>query len=128
MKHASKPQSALYLLLSAAVFLTACGDKPKPEQTNPKVVVMEAVREEIPVAIVLNGNTKASAEAEIRPQVTGIVLKQNFTEGSRVTKGQSLYNIDTSTQRAAYDTANAALAKSQANFVTINQKAKRYES
>ena len=63
----------------------------------------------------LAGRTSAYQVAEIRPQVTGIILKRMFTQGSLVTKGQQLYQIDPSTYKAAYESAAASLVRAEAD-------------
>ncbi len=63
--------------------------------------------------------------AEVRPQVSGIVLNRNFTEGSDVQAGQSLYQIDPATYQANYDSAKGELAKSEAAAIA-HLTVKRY--
>lgn len=74
----------------------------------------------------LSGRTSAFKVAEIRPQVTGIILKRLFTEGSHVDKGQQLYQIDPATYQAAYDSAQANLTKAQADVKAVAPKLERY--
>ncbi|HCU5032132.1 TPA: multidrug efflux RND transporter periplasmic adaptor subunit AcrE, partial [Escherichia coli] len=61
----------------------------------------------------------------VRPQVSGIVLNRNFTEGSDVQAGQSLYQIDPATYQANYDSAKGELAKSEAAAIA-HLTVKRY--
>jgi membrane fusion protein (multidrug efflux system) len=49
--------------------------------------------------------------AKVRHQVSSIVLKRNFVEGSNIKARRSLYQIDPATYQAAYDRANGDLAK-----------------
>ncbi len=74
----------------------------------------------------LSGRTSAFQIAEIRPQVSGIILKRLFTEGSAVKKGQQLYQIDPATYQAAYDRAAAGLAQALADLKAIEPKVERY--
>jgi membrane fusion protein (multidrug efflux system) len=67
----------------------------------------------------LPGRTDSFAVSDVRPQVSGILLKRLFTEGALVKAGQPLYQIDPAPYKAAYDNARAALVAAQA-------KAKRY--
>ncbi len=76
----------------------------------------------------LSGRTAAFKIAQIRPQVSGIILKRLFTQGSLVTKGQQLYQIDPSTYQAAYDSAAASLERANADVKAVEPKLKRYES
>lgn len=62
----------------------------------------------------LPGRTTAPLVAEIRPQVSGLIEARKFTEGTRVKAGQVLYQIDAASYRAAYASAQAALAKAEA--------------
>ncbi len=74
----------------------------------------------------LAGRTSAYQVAEIRPQVTGIILKRMFTQGSIVKKGQQLYQIDPSTYKAAYESAAASLVRAQADVKAVAPKLARY--
>ena len=75
----------------------------------------------------LPGRTSAYLVAEIRPQVSGIIQKRLFTEGSDVQAGQVLYQIDPAPFQAALDNAKAALGRAEANLPAIRLKAERYE-
>ncbi len=74
----------------------------------------------------LAGRTSAYQVAEIRPQVTGIIFKRMFTQGSIVKKGQQLYQIDPSTYKAAYESAAASLVRAQADVKAVAPKLARY--
>lgn len=74
----------------------------------------------------LPGRTSAYREADVRPQVNGIVTAQLFEQGSNVRAGQPLYQIDPAPYRAALDSAKAALANAQATLATTQAKAQRY--
>ena len=64
--------------------------------------------------------------AEIRPQVTGIVVKRFYVEGGMVKKGQPLYQIDPASYKAVYDSAQANLLKAQAQLETTQAREERY--
>ena len=63
--------------------------------------------------------------AEIRPQISGIVQKRLFTEGTTVKAGQALYQIDPAPYQVAEASAKAALAKAQAQARTAQVNAQR---
>lgn len=65
----------------------------------------------------LSGRTNAYRIAEVRPQVSGIILKRTFIEGQDVKEGDPLYQIDPSLFEAAYEQAKANynLALAEAN-------------
>lgn len=67
----------------------------------------------------LPGRTAPYRISDVRPQVSGLILKRLFTEGSEVKEGQALYQIDPAPYQAAYNNASAALTTSKA-------KAERY--
>lgn len=75
----------------------------------------------------LPGRITAQQVAEIRPQVTGIITKRLFKEGSAVKEGQQLYQIDPLPYQAAYDRAMANLQKAQANAQSIKARSLRYK-
>jgi membrane fusion protein, multidrug efflux system len=92
----------------------------------PEVSVCTIRPEEVIFTKDLAGRTSAFQIAEIRPQVTGIVLDRLFTEGSYVEKGQPLYQIDPATYQAAHDSALAGLVQAQADLTAVEPKVKRY--
>jgi membrane fusion protein (multidrug efflux system) len=116
LRHASALASSLAL----GLVLTACGQP--PQQKMPPTMVGVAVIREEPVTLTteLPGRTSPFAVSEIRPQVSGIILKRLFIEGSTVEKGQPLYQIDPAPYRAVYDNALA-------NLATTKAKAERYQ-
>jgi membrane fusion protein (multidrug efflux system) len=75
----------------------------------------------------LPGRTTAFRVAEVRPQVTGIVQKRLFAEGSEVKAVQQLFQIDSGSYRAALSSAEAALKRAEAQAVTAKLLAERYE-
>ncbi len=75
----------------------------------------------------LPGRTTAYRVAEIRPQVSGIIVERLFKEGSAVKEGQQLYQIDPARYQAAYDSAKADVQKAEANVKSIKARNRRYE-
>ena len=75
----------------------------------------------------LPGRTCAYLVAEIRPQVNGLIQKRLFTEGSDVKAGDVLYQIDPAPFQAAFNTAEAALGRSQASVPSIRARVERYK-
>ena len=74
----------------------------------------------------LPGRTSSYQVAEIRPQVTGIIIDRLFTEGSIVEQGQQLYQIDPAPYQADYDSKVADLRKAEANLKSVEPKVVRY--
>ncbi|GGB45717.1 efflux RND transporter periplasmic adaptor subunit [Shewanella inventionis] len=119
-------------VISAAIWITACGKaedaaQAQQQQQPPSpvgVMTVEAVSQAITVE--LPGRSRAFLEAEVRPQVSGIITKRAFTEGSEVSQGQSLYQIDSATYKAALVSAEADLASANAALASAKAKAARY--
>ncbi|WP_252730459.1 efflux RND transporter periplasmic adaptor subunit [Colwellia sp. E2M01] len=74
----------------------------------------------------LPGRISAFKEAEVRPQVSGIVQSREFKEGSIVERGQVLYKIDPTTYQAAVNSNKAELDKALANEESTKKIADRY--
>lgn len=75
----------------------------------------------------LPGRTVASRISEIRPQVSGLIIKRAFKEGSFVNEGDLLYQIDPAQYQAAYDQAKAAVAMAEANLPAATSREERYK-
>ncbi len=113
-----------------AVVLAVCGcgrraAVPAAGDFRPTVTVVTLKAQPITLTRELPGRTSAYLVADVRPQVSGIVKRRLFTEGSLVHAGQELYDIDDSLYRAQYDNAKAALQKAKANEVAAHLAAKR---
>ncbi len=112
--------------LIAALALAACGaDVATPPPAPLEVTVVTLEPEAVTLTRELAGRASPYRVAEVRPQVTGIVARRLFTEGSRVEQGQALYQIDDATYRAAANSARAQLARAQASLTSARLTAKR---
>jgi membrane fusion protein (multidrug efflux system) len=74
----------------------------------------------------LPGRTVAYRVAEVRPQVSGIVQKRLFEEGSEVREGEQLYQIDSATYAVALRSAQAALQRAEARRESAKLLQERY--
>lgn len=103
-------------LFSSSVIITACDNKPAVTTTTmePEVGVVTLAPSSVNIKSELPGRAVSFEIAEIRPQVGGIIIKRNFIEGDKVSKGESLYQIDPAPLQARLDSARGALAKAQA--------------
>ncbi|WP_240544752.1 efflux RND transporter periplasmic adaptor subunit [Paracoccus sp. AK26] len=96
------------------------GDMPPPAVT---VVTVQA--QDVTLTATLPGRVVASAEAELRPQVGGLIVERLFEEGSVVAEGDPLYRIDPRTYEAAQAQAVASLAQAQAQADAARRDAER---
>ncbi|HHG8782847.1 efflux RND transporter periplasmic adaptor subunit [Enterobacter hormaechei] len=118
----------LYGFIVCAALLTGCDGQENPQQHAQAPQVSVHIVKSAPLAVTteLPGRTDAYRVAEVRPQVSGIILHRNFTEGSDVKAGESLYQIDPATYQAAYDNAKGELVKAQAAANIAHLTVKRY--
>jgi membrane fusion protein (multidrug efflux system) len=115
--------SALIGLLA----LAGCGEQKQEAKAPPppEVGVLTLHPQEAAVSTTLPGRTVAFQVSEVRPQVTGILLKRDFVEGAEVKEGDLLYEIDPVQYQAALDSAKAAVLRAQANVVLVQLTADR---
>jgi membrane fusion protein (multidrug efflux system) len=123
------------LTLTCMVTLAGCsgsgsqsgaGGKGKGPSGPPEVGYIVAKLSSVPIVTELAGRTTAFESSDVRPQVSGVIYRRYFTEGSLVHKGQKLYEIDPSLYRASASQAQANLQSAQANAESTRIKADRY--
>jgi membrane fusion protein (multidrug efflux system) len=116
-------------VLTTILILGGCGQQPNkggpPPGGPPEVAVVTIQPKRLVITTELAGRTSANLVAELRPQVSGIIRKRLFEEGSNVKAGQTLYLIDPAPYQAALDNAKAALDRAEANLPAIRLKADR---
>jgi membrane fusion protein (multidrug efflux system) len=135
VKIAALPQGArgkLFCVLGAAIVaLAGCGRGGSHEGYGnrvPEVGVVTIAYRDAVLTTELPGRTSPYQQADVRPQVNGILKSRLFEEGGTVRAGQALYQIDPAPYQAAFDSAKAALTNAQANLATTRAKAERYAS
>lgn len=116
----------------AALVLAGCGEPAAQEgphrQPPPEVNVVTVQPRDIPVTYEYAGRTEGAREVEVRPRVTGILLKWNYTEGARVAAGQSLFTIDPAPFQATLARAEAELARARARLAQSEREVARVQS
>lgn len=122
-------------MLAAAMALAACSGKgEQPEgggpgggRGGPVQVGFVVVRQtSVPLVTELAGRTVAYQSSEVRPQVSGVIQKRFFEEGTIVRRGQPLYQIDPSLYRAAVNEASANVASARAAAEAARVRADRF--
>jgi membrane fusion protein (multidrug efflux system) len=126
----SRPDSTLRLSASLLLLaaLAACSDKPPAAAKAPptEVAIVTVTPGSMPVITELPGRIEASRVAQVRARAAGIIQKRVFREGSEVKAGDILYRIDPAPLQAAYDSAQAVVAKADANLAQTTLKVQRY--
>jgi membrane fusion protein (multidrug efflux system) len=117
------------LLASSLLLLAGCKQEPasNPTPLPPEVSVVTVAAKALPVTTELPGRIDAVRTAEVRARVAGILQKEVYREGSDVKAGDVLFQIDPAPLQAAYDSAQAALAKVEANRIQAKAQADRDE-
>ena len=82
----------------------------------PEVRVVPVIQQDVPVYSEWVATLDGYVNAEIRPQVSGYITKQDYKEGSLVHRGQVLFEIDPRPFQAALDRAKGDLAQAQAQL------------
>jgi membrane fusion protein (multidrug efflux system) len=118
---------AMAMSLAAALLVSACGKHQDGPPPPPEVSIVTLKPRAVAITDQLPGRTTAFRVAEVRPQVTGIVQKRLFAEGTEVKAGAQLFQIDSGSYRAALSSAQAALKRAEAEAVTAKLLAERYE-
>jgi RND family efflux transporter MFP subunit len=109
---------AVFLAVAAlGIFVSGCNKSQATTTTPvPEVGVTTVEQRDVPLYGEWVATLDGYVNAEIRPQVSGYIIKQDYTEGSLVRKGQVLFEIDPRPFTAALDRAKGDLAQAQAQL------------
>jgi len=107
----------LLLMLAFGIFVSGCNKSQATAASSvPEVAVAKVKTRDVPIYGEWVATLDGYVNAEIRPQVSGYIIKQNYTEGSLVRKGQVLFEIDPRPFQATLDRAKGELAQAQAQL------------
>jgi len=109
---------ALIFLVLASSLSVGCKKEAKVVAGPPDVEVVEVAKQDVHVTREWVGSTDGSVNAVIRAQVQGYLIKQDYSEGQFVKKGQLMFEIDPRTFQAALDQAKADLSQKRARWET----------
>jgi membrane fusion protein (multidrug efflux system) len=110
-----------------AVGLAGCGKQaPAADAVVLAEVGVVALKpQSVTVTTELPGRTNAYRIAQVRARVDGVVVQRAYVEGADVQAGQRLFRIDPAPYEAALASAQASLAKAEANLISANALAER---
>jgi len=110
-------------LAIAATSSTAAFSQQKGPPPTVTVVTMQA--EDVTLRANMPGRVVAYGVAEVRPQVSGIIVERLFKEGATVEKGDPMYRIDKAVYAATVAQARASVAQAQATLTSSEKELKR---
>jgi membrane fusion protein (multidrug efflux system) len=118
--------SAFLAASAMALCAVSCKEKPAPKPAPLKVMVVTVTPRDIPIYQQWVGTLDGYPNAQIRAEVTGYLLKQDYIEGSKVKRGELLFQIDPRPFQAAVNGAQAKLDQDKANLEKTQLDVKRY--
>jgi len=104
------------LILSTAIFLAGCAKKEAPLAAAPEVEVTPVTQQDVPLYTECIATLDGYVNAQIQPQVTGYLMKQNYKEGTVVHKGDLLFEIDPRPFEAALQQSKGQQVQAEAQF------------
>jgi len=129
--HYKTLEPPLILALGTALLaLAGCGDRitESGARPAPEVEVVELQASMVERVEELPGRVVAAQIAEVRPQVSGVIVERSFQQGAAVEAGQVLYQIDESRYRAALDRAKAERNRARAATEAVRLRERRLAS
>lgn len=131
---AHQKNASIAAIALAVAALSGCGDQVRSANAQapggmppPEVSVVTVAPERVALTSELPGRLEATRVAEVRARVAGIVTKRIFREGAEVKANDVLFRIDPAPFQATANSAQAALAKAEANLAQTTLKAQRYK-
>ncbi len=128
MRNLARHAAFLPVALSAALLLSACGEKaPPPKAGPPEVGVITVEAKDVTLIAEQVGQSAGFRETEVRSRVSGILQKRLYNEGQAVKEGQPLFQIDPEPFKASLDQAKGALRQQEAAFDRAKADRERIE-
>lgn len=126
MKRSKQQKTPIVVAFSILACLTSCKEKPSAPPPPPLVEVANVTQADVPIYHEWVGVLDGWVNAQIRAQVTGYLLAQNYKEGDLIRKGDLLFQIDPRPFQAALDQAKGLLAQAEARRGKTELDVKRY--
>ena len=113
--------SAGVLCLGALLLFNACGGNGGMSMGDNEYTVETVTATSSSQTTQYPATIKGMQDIEIRPQVSGFIVKLCVDEGATVRKGQALFQIDPTQYQAAFDQAAAGVESAKANLKTLTE-------
>lgn len=111
----------LFILAAISAAQAACrSEAAPPPPPPPSVALVKVVQKDAPITREWIATLDGQVNAEIQPQVNGYLVRQTYTEGTQVTRGQVLFEIDPRPFRASLAQSRAQLAQARAQLGKAN--------
>ena len=122
-----KRRPRFWQVVASVILLSSvgCGKSEQPQARPPEVEVVRVEQKDVPIWNEWVGTLEGLVNAQIKPQVTGYLLRQTYQEGSFVKKGQLLFEIDPRTFQAALDQTKAQLANAEGQLAQAEAKTRK---
>ncbi|WP_370260085.1 efflux RND transporter periplasmic adaptor subunit [Idiomarina sp.] len=130
MKKRNTPIAAVLAVALTSATLYGCSDEQQAaaqggQQQAVPVEALTIETQSVEIQNELPGRTSAYRVAEVRPQVSGVLLERKFVEGTKVEKGQQLYQIDPAIYQAEVASAQADFESAKAALKVSELRQKR---
>lgn len=114
-------------LLAIATLATSCQEEQRPQMTK-DYKTLTVGKSTTSVSTLYTASIRGEQFVDIRPQVSGTITKIAISEGSKISKGQTLFIIDQTPYTAAVDAADAAVSSAEAAVATAKLNAESGEA
>jgi membrane fusion protein, multidrug efflux system len=106
------------VIVAGLLFHSGCGKSEPSQARPPDVEVVRVEQKDVPIWKEWIGTLDGLWNAQIRPQVTGYLLRQTYTDGAFLKKDQLMFEIDPRTFQAVLDQAKGQLANAEGQVST----------
>jgi membrane fusion protein (multidrug efflux system) len=121
------------VIVAVLLVLAGCGKSEQSQARPPEVEVVQVEQKDVPISKEWVGTLEGFVNAQIRPQITGYLVRQTYKDGSFVRKDQLLFEIDPRTfhpvvgqTKGQLAAAEQQLAQAEANQVKAQLDVNRY--
>ena len=112
----ARPFRLVLVLAVQAIWLSGCETKQQAAPGPPSVEFVEVTQKDVPISKEWVATLDGFVNAQIRTQVKGLLVKQNYTNGAFISKDTALFEIDPRPFQATLDQASANLQQAKANL------------